>query len=688
MLTQRDPRQQGVGSPTVTNTYDRFGNLATTADALGNTVRFDYDAMDRRTSVTDPRGKVWLTEYDGLGGVTEETDPNGRARTTTYDDAGRVATRTDARGVVVDHDYDAAGRLASVSERDGSGSIAYTYDDLGRRSTMTDVSGTTTWTYTDDGEVASVASPAGTVSYAYDEAGLRSSMTQPQGTTTYGYDAAGRRDEVTDWQGRTFASTYDADGRLLELTRPNGVLSRWAYDDAGRATGVRHLRDGTVVERAEYELDADGNRTSVTTEAGREAFGYNAIDQLVTATDVGGVTTTYGYDAAGNRTSSKRGSAPATTSVYDDASQLVSVGGQSVQHDASGNVVAWDGSSFEWDWLGRMTAASTGSERTEFTVDGDGLRVGADAGEGLVRSLYDTQGSEGLPELIAQDGRAFVQGPGGPVAEVGTGVTYPLGDGNGSVTTLTDGSGAVTGRTSYDPFGVVRSTTGTPSAFGYIGGEAAGELVHLPARDLAPELGRFLSVDPVRPGAPGVVGWNPYTYSANNPVTWSDPSGALVPSPKTKPGIAGGPAGEYIGLVSSIAVRSIPGIKVVGWSVLQRFGLATSLVGLGALSCSAVCGTAPAPDVVVEDDEDVLPVPELDPENEAGEDSRPRGCLYGVPWAEGAHFYWPLDVHRRATGAEACLKTGDTSGGTDPVWTPSAGPGGTTAQATRGTVVT
>lgn len=686
VLTQRDPRQQGVGAPTVTNTYDRFGNLATTADALGNTVRFGYDAMDRRTSVTDPRGKVWLTEYDGLGGVTEETDPNGRARTTTYDDAGRVATTTDARGVVVDHDYDAAGRLASVSERDGSGSIAYTYDDLGRRSTMADVSGTTTWTYTDDGEVASVASAAGTVSYAYDEAGLRSSMTQPQGTTTYGYDAAGRRDEVTDWQGRTFASSYDADGRLLELTRPNGVLSRWAYDDAGRATGVRHLRDGTVVERAEYELDADGNRTSVTTEAGREAFGYNAIDQLVTATDVGGVTTTYGYDAAGNRTSSKRGNAPATVSAYDDASQLVSVGGQTVQHDASGNIVAWDGSSFEWDWLGRMTAASTGSARTEFAVDGDGLRVGADAGEGLVRSLYDTQGSEGLPELVAQDGRAFVQGPAGPVAEIGTGVTYPLGDGNGSVTALTDGSGAVTGRTSYDPFGVVRSTTGTPSAFGYIGGEAAGDLVHLPARDLAPELGRFLSVDPVRPGAPGVAGWNPYTYSANNPVTWSDPSGAFAPGggtttlppPTTSPspgtgtkprGAGGGPAGEYAMLVSSIAVRAIPGIKVLGWSVLQQFGLAAALVGMGALDCAASCGTAPAPPTTTQEEDDLRFAIETNPDG--SEDSRRRsGCLRGAPWEDGGYNYWPLDGMGRASGAEACLKqplSGGTSPGVDPV---------------------
>ena len=222
VLTQRDPRQQGVGSPTVT-TPTTARQPRDHRGALGNTVR---SATTRWTADLGhrPAGQGLAHGVRRPRRGPEETDPNGHARTTTYDDAGRVATRTDARGVVVDHDYDAAGRLASVSERDGSGSIAYTYDDLGRRSTMTDVSGTTTWTYTDDGEVASVASPAGTVSYAYDEAGLRSAD-----------PAAGRHDlqlrrrgpprQVTDW--RADVREHVRRRRpALELTRPNGVLSR------------------------------------------------------------------------------------------------------------------------------------------------------------------------------------------------------------------------------------------------------------------------------------------------------------------------------------------------------------------------------------------------------------------------------------------------------------------------------
>jgi hypothetical protein len=67
----------------------------------------------------------------------------------------------------------------------------------------------------------------------------------------------------------------------------------------------------------------------------------------------------------------------------------------------------------------------------------------------------------------------------------------------------------VTGEASYGVFGAVRSTGGTGVGLGFTGAPQTGDLVHLMARDLDTATGRSLSVDPVRPGAPGVVGWNP-----------------------------------------------------------------------------------------------------------------------------------------------------------------------------------
>jgi len=42
---------------------------------------------------------------------------------------------------------------------------------------------------------------------------------------------------------------------------------------------------------------------------------------------------------------------------------------------------------------------------------------------------------------------------------------------------------------------------------------------------LSPDVGRFLSIDPVWPGAAGATGYNTYTYVTNNPTTWTDTSG-------------------------------------------------------------------------------------------------------------------------------------------------------------------
>ena len=186
----------------------------------------------------------------------------------------------------------------------------------------------------------------------------------------------------------------------------------------------------------------------------------------------------------------------------------------------------------------------------------------------------------------------------------------------------------------------------------------------------------------MRPGAPGVVGWNPYTYVANNPVSRNDPSGAFDPGtklpptlPGTKPaptktrGGGGGPAGEYAMLVSAIAITAIPGIKVLGWSVLQQFGLATAVVGMGALDCAASCGTAPMPPTTTQEEDDLRFAIETDPEGSTG-NRRRVGCLRGAPSEDSGYNYWDLDGLGRATGAEAFLKQplgSGTSPGVDPV---------------------
>ncbi len=522
VLTETSPLRQGR-TPTTTNSYDPYGRLQTVTDALGAQVRLGYDAAAQQTSITDPRGKTWQVTYAALGGPQTAVDPLGNSRSWSYDLAGRVDTATDARGTVVGHDYDRAGRLTAQVEVGGAGVIGWSYDKLGRRRTMTDATGVTSWSWFPDGALKSVAAPAGTVSYAYDRTNRRTAMTQPEGEVGYGYDTAGRLGSLTDWTGAATELVYDRDGRIASMSRPNGVSSAWSYDLGGRLDRIEHRQGTNMIDLADYTLDDDGNRTAVLTPAGTESYTLDAVSQLTGVRYPDGTTAAYSYDGAGNRLTATVGGAPTVSYGYDDASRLAGVDGRAVSSDANGNVLAVEGAAYDWDWLSRLVGVSEGTGRVEHGYDGDGVRTVSRAGGGSTALVYDRAG--GLPELVSARGTAFVHSPEGIAQQVSAATSYVLADGLGSVRTLTDDAGAVSGRRAYDVFGGVRAESGAPSVFGFTGAQQSGDLVHLNARDLSTSVGRFLSVDPVRPGSPGVVGWNPYAYVANNPTTLTDPSG-------------------------------------------------------------------------------------------------------------------------------------------------------------------
>jgi RHS repeat-associated protein len=84
---------------------------------------------------------------------------------------------------------------------------------------------------------------------------------------------------------------------------------------------------------------------------------------------------------------------------------------------------------------------------------------------------------------------------------------------------LTDAAGDVDTAWDYDVFGGVRNLTGSqPNDFSFAGEQVDGStgLQYLRARYYDPEVGRFLSRDPV---------WGNYLYAWNNPLVLTDPSG-------------------------------------------------------------------------------------------------------------------------------------------------------------------
>ena len=106
----------------------------------------------------------------------------------------------------------------------------------------------------------------------------------------------------------------------------------------------------------------------------------------------------------------------------------------------------------------------------------------------------------------------------------------------GSISVITDAVGAILERDSYDAWGKRRNLDGTPDTScsiassttrGFTGQEmmASTCLINFNARIYDPSLGRFMSADPVVQNQFNLQVLNRYSYTNNNPLSLTDPTG-------------------------------------------------------------------------------------------------------------------------------------------------------------------
>ena len=107
--------------------------------------------------------------------------------------------------------------------------------------------------------------------------------------------------------------------------------------------------------------------------------------------------------------------------------------------------------------------------------------------------------------------------------------TYFHNDHLGSSSVLTNQSGQVVEKTSYEPYGEVK-TGGTNSKWGYTGQEKDLEtgLNYYDARYYDPHIHRFTQPDTLLPDIYDPQLLNRYAYVRNNPLKYTDPSGNIL----------------------------------------------------------------------------------------------------------------------------------------------------------------
>jgi RHS repeat-associated protein len=620
-------------------TQDHRGQINRVVDPLGNTTRLRYNAEDNLVSITDPAGFTQRYDYDALANVTAAVDPLGKAtsfhyegpfnlvksvvdakgHTTTfsydlasgdlmailYEDStseawtyssGILDSWTNRRGTSVSYEFDGAGRLDLKTYQDAS-TVDYIYSSRGLLSSVIDPTGTTTLTYWPDDRLRQVDYPGGRIlKYAYNPAGQRKSMENELGhRLDYEYDAVGRLATVRDETAALVVDyIYDAVGRLARRELGNGVYSEYQYDDASRLKSVvNHAPGGSVLSSFSYSYDARGRRTSMTTTAGSWLYEYDDLGQLTAWVEPGGRRVAYTYDSLGNRLTvddagvltayavsamNRYTQVGATTYIYDFDGNLTSETDPtktiSYTYDAENRLTSVSSptgvDSFQYNGLGNVVVATKSGVASHrvFDLQGLGNLVGEYAtGGGLTKRLH-----HGLGLVSSRDGAGFA--------------TYYSFDGNGNTAEIHEGAGAVLDTYTYAPFGELLSGGSGPSnsflfvgEFGVFDEGRAGQ--NMRARNYRPDLGRFVSEDPLGLSGGDV---NLQGYAANNPMSWVDPAGAsfLLPLEVLYSQPYFGDAARAIG--TGVA-------RALAWTKANSFALAVRLSSNAVLQDTVTLGS-------------------------------------------------------------------------------------------------
>ncbi|MBX9941107.1 MAG: hypothetical protein K2Y32_17730 [Candidatus Obscuribacterales bacterium] len=389
LLTVVSPSVTGLGSSTVTMTYNGRGQiltvtspdgvvaqntydvsterlLSTVADfgvgRLNLTVNYNHNARGDVTTVQDPRGNISTTDFDVLRRVTQVTAPSPFSYLTkfSYDDNSNV-TKVEKQTndpenpwQTVQSTFTADNKLLTMTDPLGVVSSVIQYDNLQRLWKITDgLSRTVERFYDDANRVSSIKDPAGitAVTYTYRDNGQVATIKDARNNlTTYSFDGLDRLEKAT-YPDLTFeqVTSRDGNGNPLTLVMRSGATFTLTYDELNRVKTKTPSGQPTVTRI--YDIAGRVVTVSTPVVAGDPSSGtftnfYDSAGRFYKEQYPDGLSVTHQLDANGNQTRTTYPDGYYIDRVFDQLNRLT---------DIKLNGAGTSAVQFQYDALSRRT---------------------------------------------------------------------------------------------------------------------------------------------------------------------------------------------------------------------------------------------------------------------------------------------------------------------------------------------
>ena len=328
---------------TTSNIYDIYGNPKKFADPRGNTTYYSFSAnytyayLTNQTRLDGSTKVTVLYAYNfTTGNARIVTDPKGNATSYQNDNLGRVKKETYPLGAYIQYTYNDPANYVEITNENAS-KTRQIYDGLARQ-TFVDrfLNGVSysneTYSFNWQDNILTKTDPLGSVyRFAYDAHGRTINATKPNGKSTpQFYNDLASSVRTMDEDGNNRCTIYDRLGRPISFVEKatadclTGAVTKYYYNEVGNLVNVTN----SLSRSTTYNYDNLGRLTKTVYPDNRnEIYTYDNNGNMVNSTDRMGVKTMRSYDSL-NRLK---------TITYCGTPGITAITGTSYTYDKNGN---------------------------------------------------------------------------------------------------------------------------------------------------------------------------------------------------------------------------------------------------------------------------------------------------------------------------------------------------------------